>query len=196
MAGGVFSTAKLNAMTIRESANDGSDFTNPDADYRRLFLGEDGLLHLKDSAGAVTDVGAGAASGAFVGWKVYKTTQSITNAVLAFDAEDFDSDGFHDNSTANSKATIPTGKAGKYLIVGSSWTSRTDARLEIFVNGSVIRGRGGVGTATNYALCSAILNLAEGDYVELKGVTAAATTFGDTGTQGDHAVFQGTFLGT
>lgn len=54
MAGGVFSTAKLNAMTIRESANDGSDFTNPDADYRRLFLGEDGLLHLKDSAGAVT----------------------------------------------------------------------------------------------------------------------------------------------
>lgn len=42
-------------ITIRESANDGSDFTNPTADYRRLFLGEDGLLHVKDSSGTVTD---------------------------------------------------------------------------------------------------------------------------------------------
>lgn len=56
MAGGLFSLAKLFGMTIRESATDGSDFTNPDADYRRLFLGEDGALHLKDSAGAVTDI--------------------------------------------------------------------------------------------------------------------------------------------
>lgn len=40
-------------LTIRESANDGSDFTNPTADYRRLFLGEDGELHTKDSAGSV-----------------------------------------------------------------------------------------------------------------------------------------------
>lgn len=49
-----FSDALLFGMTIRESATDGSDFTNPAADYRRLFLGEDGLLHLKDSAGTVT----------------------------------------------------------------------------------------------------------------------------------------------
>lgn len=53
MAGGKFSEALLAGMTIRESANDGSDFTNPAADYRRLFLGEDGELHTKDSAGSV-----------------------------------------------------------------------------------------------------------------------------------------------
>lgn len=56
---GQFSLENLFGMTIRESANDGSDFTNPDADYRRLFLGEDGLLHLKDSSGTVTDIGSG-----------------------------------------------------------------------------------------------------------------------------------------
>jgi hypothetical protein len=57
---GLFNLEKLFGMTIRESATDGSDFTNPDADYRRLFLGEDGSLHLKDSAGTVTNVaGAG-----------------------------------------------------------------------------------------------------------------------------------------
>lgn len=52
---GQFSLAELFGMTIRESANDGSDFTNPSADYRRLFLGEDGLLHVKDSSGTVTN---------------------------------------------------------------------------------------------------------------------------------------------
>jgi hypothetical protein len=45
------------SVLIRESADDGSDFTNPDADYRRLFLGEDGQLHVKDSAGTVTGIG-------------------------------------------------------------------------------------------------------------------------------------------
>lgn len=55
---GAIDLAKAFGLTIRESANDGSDFTNPDADYRRLFLGEDGLLHLKDSSGTVTDIGS------------------------------------------------------------------------------------------------------------------------------------------
>ena len=47
------------SLLVQEAADDGLDFTNPAADYRRLFLGEDGLLHLKDSAGAVTDIGGG-----------------------------------------------------------------------------------------------------------------------------------------
>jgi hypothetical protein len=53
------SDALTYGLTIRESLSDGSDFTNPAADYRRLFLGEDGLLHLRDSAGTVTAIGGG-----------------------------------------------------------------------------------------------------------------------------------------
>jgi len=45
------------SLLIQEAASDGSDFGNPVTDYRRLFLGEDGLLHLRDSAGTVTDIG-------------------------------------------------------------------------------------------------------------------------------------------
>ena len=56
------SEARSYGLTIRESATDGSDFTNPEADYRRLFLGEDGALHLKDSAGAITDISVGGAA--------------------------------------------------------------------------------------------------------------------------------------
>src|SRR5690349_20220456 len=60
-----FSLEKIFGIKIRESANDGSDFTSPDADYRMLFLGEDGQLHVKDSAGAVTDIGGTAAGAAY-----------------------------------------------------------------------------------------------------------------------------------
>lgn len=53
---GKFSLANLFGITLRESADDGSDFTNPDADYRRVFLGEDGTLKTKDSSGTVATV--------------------------------------------------------------------------------------------------------------------------------------------
>lgn len=59
---GLFSLEKIFGIKIRESANDGSDFSNPDTDYRMLFLGEDGQLHLKDSAGSVTSAGGGGGS--------------------------------------------------------------------------------------------------------------------------------------
>jgi hypothetical protein len=47
------------SLTLEEIASDGSTLTNPAADYRRLFLGEDGLLHLRDSAGTVTTPSGG-----------------------------------------------------------------------------------------------------------------------------------------
>lgn len=48
-------TTLVYGIHLRESANDGSDFSNGATDYRVLFLGEDGKLHVKDSAGTVTD---------------------------------------------------------------------------------------------------------------------------------------------
>jgi hypothetical protein len=54
---GAFEGHKIYGIKIRESADDGSDFSNPDADYRLVFLGEDGQWHAKDSAGAVTALG-------------------------------------------------------------------------------------------------------------------------------------------
>lgn len=77
-----FKDQLLHGMTIRESATDGSDFTNPAADYRRLFLGEDGKLHVKDSAGAVTDPYSTGGLGA---WTSYTpaVTATTTNPVIA-----------------------------------------------------------------------------------------------------------------
>lgn len=60
MAGGAFSGAKIYGIKLRESANDGSDFGTPDADYRFVFLGEDGRLYGKDATPTVKPVGSGA----------------------------------------------------------------------------------------------------------------------------------------
>jgi len=49
-------------ILINESATDGSAVPNPPTDYRHLFVGEDGLFHLRDSAGTVTTP-SGAGSG-------------------------------------------------------------------------------------------------------------------------------------
>lgn len=45
-------------LILEEVASDGSTVTNPPADHRKLFLGEDGLFHLRDSAGTITTPGA------------------------------------------------------------------------------------------------------------------------------------------
>ena len=61
------SLAKARMYTLQEVASDGSDCSTPDADTRRLFLGEDGSLHLKDSADVITDVGGGGLSHSTLG---------------------------------------------------------------------------------------------------------------------------------
>lgn len=50
------------SILLQEVATDGSDTPTPAADYRRVFLGEDGELHLIDSADVVTDVSGAAGS--------------------------------------------------------------------------------------------------------------------------------------
>lgn len=134
---------------------------------------------------------ANAASGSsFVGAYAYKTTsQSIANAtstILTFDAELYDTDNFHSNTTNNSRMTIPSGKAGKYLIIGrvSYLNNATGVRFaRIFKNGSVIgdvslgNAGGTYGTSVDIAI---IYDLAVGDYVE---VAALQSSGGSLSTQ-------------
>lgn len=151
---GLFSLHRLFGITIRESATDGSDFTNPDADYRRLFLGEDGQLHVKDSAGTVTDIGAGAGGGASFGQTVaYPTTfsgdtidgSSITPFadVSAFDVKEALNSRILHLQTSNAskdnrvRVTLGTTKAAAFdvrtavAIDFAHWDAKYDTYLEI-----------------------------------------------------------------
>lgn len=87
-------THKIYAIKIRESADDGSDFSNPDTDYRMLFLGEDGNLHAKDSAGTVTTIGGGAGSLDLSGLTIEHNVQGNSDYVAGYDASAADERGF------------------------------------------------------------------------------------------------------
>jgi hypothetical protein len=117
-------------------------------------------------------------STAFIGASVYhSTTQSTTTSVVAkkdFDSEDFDTDGFHDNSTNNSRLTIPTGMGGKYLVVASiDWASNStnERYVAIIKNNTTEYATSRItanSTAETAQSVSAVLDLAAGDYVEVQ----------------------------
>ena len=122
---------------------------------------------------------AAPAGGSFVGCQLEKitSTQSISNATataVSFNSEVFDSDGFHDNSTNNTRITIPSGKAGKYLLIAqiSYAANATGARIiKIYKNGSLLM-LGNVlsaAPATDFTVINntTLVNAAVADYFEV-----------------------------
>jgi hypothetical protein len=117
-----------------------------------------------------------ASSPTFVGCSIYQagagqTPANATDTLLTFDAEFFDSNGFHSTSTNTGRVTIPVGYAGKYLVnyavraVANGTGYRT---LTLYKNGtSYVQFMDEVanGSVTSYPARSIILNLAEGDYL-------------------------------
>ena len=104
------------------------------------------------------------------------TTQSISNnttARILFQSENYDTDGFHDNSTNNSRITIPSGKAGYYAIravITLNESSTTGFRqMTLYKNGTDIAyaNFGNYGTSTGYPTYELnwTANLAVGDYL-------------------------------
>jgi hypothetical protein len=107
-------------------------------------------------------------------------TNGATTYSLAMTAEAFDyTDPFHDNSTNNTRFTIPTGKGGKYQInfkVGFDNASGTPGYEHTFVR---VNGTGTFTVASQTLIvatssgtnivqtASGILSLAAGDYIEV-----------------------------
>jgi hypothetical protein len=117
----------------------------------------------------------------FVGCSLWQSgnvsAPNVTETIMTFDSELFDTDAFHSTSTNTGRITIPTGKGGYYLVTGmivflaSSGGMRSVA---LFKNG-------GATSLTDNALpnsasqandapwFSYIGNFAAGDYLEIKG---------------------------
>jgi hypothetical protein len=143
------------------------------------------------------------ASPAFVGCSLYKnanqTISNATNTAISFQVESYDTDSFHDNSTNNTRITVPSGKAGKYLITGSiAWSTGANERAAmIYKNGSLVNymhqmypsNLGGYYAPFNY-----VINLAVGDYIELfcyQGSGGNLTVYNGL----DLTTFQASYLG-
>lgn len=113
----------------------------------------------------------------FIGCSIYHTTtQSIPNTAdtgVAFASERFDTDGFHDNVTNNSRVTIPPGLGGKYLVTGAVLFAGNATGARYFrprKNGTINLGMGAeIGTPGANAIglnFSEVMDLVAGDYIE------------------------------
>ena len=165
----------------------------------RLAIGATG--NVLTVAGGVPTWAAPAGGATFVGCSITKSvSQSISNntgTFLSFDTEDFDTDGFHDNSTNNSRITIPSGKAGKYQVnFNLQWAANaTGTRYCMLAkNGTtVVEKLLSVSTTGGYAeqFIGIILNLSVADYIEAK---VDQSSGGSLDVWGNNSLNRGTSL--
>jgi predicted flavoprotein YhiN len=152
---------------------------------------EGNACYLKDTNEVLTYSGSawvavGGASATFVGVRLTKSAnQSISNSTttaVTFDGETYDTDAFHDNSTNNTRITIPSGKDGYYLIYGAvSWGINATGRREYkLLKNGVLFTEGGTGPTSGASVSnifSIVLNLAAADYIELGGFQTTGGAF-------------------
>lgn len=152
----------------------------------------DSSVTLTDNGDGIVDLsapGGGGAGGSFVGVKVYRsaTYALANNAVTAvpWDAEEFDTNTFHDTATNNTRLTVPSGQSGKYQISVNLGTdaagSITRFLLSVRLNGTTVV-RGGImetsnsGTVFPMNTVSLLASLVAGDYIEATYYQNSGTT--------------------
>lgn len=125
---------------------------------------------------AATLSGSGSDQSVRVTHSVAISIANDTHTIVAYDTEDYDSNGFHQTAATpdppgNTRLTVPAGQSGKYLVFATRhWAANaTGTRMvRIRLNGVTIVGRTIV-TASNEGpavIVVTVLNLAAADYLE------------------------------
>jgi hypothetical protein len=155
----------------------------------RLGIGSTGQV-LTVAAGVPSWAALPSSTPTFVGCQVYlfgtpPNLSAGTLTLIGWDAEVFDTDGFHDNATNNSRMTIPSGKAGYYQVSSSirfdgNSGSTQNRVLNIEKNNAILTGfyqtrTASVTSATTTINASVIVYLNVADYIHIK-----AQQFGST----------------
>ena len=201
---GVPAWATASDQTPLTTKGDLLGFSTLDA---RIPIGANDTVLTADSTESLGLKWAAPAAAGFVGAKVFTTAnQTISNntqTTVNFNSEDFDTNTFHDNSTNNSRLTIPAGKGGYYAITGQiilgSAAAEVRQQLKILKNGSMVlisEIGGFAGSVQPNISVATIVNLAATDYVELAlyQATGSNMTIPNTANSA-YQFFQVQFLG-
>lgn len=173
---------------------------------------EGNICYLKDtdkvmyySGSAWTNVASSTAT--FVGANATKTAnQSLANVTvtsISFEGTDIvDSNGFHDPVTNNTRMTIPSGYAGKYLIQGTlEFASNTTGGREVYIRKNGSTNLQAIQTDAEGSLTMTIAgtyDLAVGDYVEIRAYQSSGGALDIWATASGYtncSSFQITYLG-
>jgi len=147
----------------------------------RLGIGTAGQVLTVNSGATAPEWTTVSATPTYSGCAIYKTsTQSTANGVatsVTYDGEYLDTNGYHSTSSNTSRITIPSGKAGKYLVTGNlQFASIISANIVLFLvkNGAQIVTSQYPQQSINYSSgattlnVSAIVDCAVGDYLEIQ----------------------------
>jgi hypothetical protein len=181
----------------------------PEADYKVQVVGDQVLQVTPADAGKVVTVESdgtlgleapqsGTSVAAFVGCKATRAVaQTISSGIataIAFTSPDaFDTDGFHDPAGAHpERVTIPVGKGGKYALIAQlSWSGgaanttretyiRTNGDFTLPVPVTLLNSS----TDESYLQVGDIVQLADGDYLELIAFQGMVTSLNTTTSGG------------
>ena len=163
-------TGMTNPMTTTGDTIYSSSGSTP----ARLGIGSTGQV--LTVAGGVPSWATPAGGLTFVGACAYATTAQTnipqnTATALNWNNEDYDTNGFHDNSTNNSRMTIPSGKGGYYAVMAQmGWNDgNSDVQLAMYVykNGSIWNSYYANFGAYPVMIVNAILPASVSDYIEI-----------------------------
>ncbi len=141
----------------------------------------------------------------FVGVRVGRVTSAFSIASgsdisVEWNAETFDSDAFHDNSTNPNRLTVPSGLGGKYLITGvllhpGPSLGGSQRHVAIYKNGSTVIGRNqdsvaGSNIVSISLMVTSLADLVAGDWVEIQGQQDTGSDQDVTATNDETAYFE------